>query len=520
MKLTPNHTVCKALTLLIPILTIIAGCSHTIPPPNTRPQPPPQLGKTPPVIEPLSASRKELQAAESVLPVKLTIDLSPVQRAIQAAVPDQFVETNHPLAASYRWRFVREGEPKVQIQDGLVKFQAFYRGEIESTAARACRLDPLYPILEGTGRLMLQEQDQQLLVTMTDIQTTVSLNPESDIKCNMFKLPVKDQMAELIKQESLKQQVAQSIEQAGYTIPIHLVWERLNEPVPMTVASANTQLCLYGKVKEFTVGSLKGPAQHTTITGLARETPVAIYQSPCKQPSVTPVKVQIGSTADAMAEGQPYNVLLSVPIPYALLNHQLQNRLFHHEFKLDTTFKDKFLVEQVVVSDANGRVLFAINTSGDLNGTLYYWGTPQLIDEGNRIVISDLQMANETKAALDDIKVGYWQLVDDQLRDRLKRAATMDLSQRLGNMKTAMSGQRQTGGLTTDVLMGRQEAQRAYSTADALVVDILLQGTASAVGRVPVEQHARMVPIEPMPLDWEPVATTPSPSAPMPEDRP
>src|SRR5512145_1045300 len=148
MKLTPNHTVCKALTLLIPILTIIAGCSHTIPPPNTRPQPPPQLGKIPPVIEPLSASRKELQAAESVLPVKLTIDLSPVQRAIQAAVPDQFVETNHPLAASYRWRFVREGEPKVQIQDGLVKFQAFYRGEIESTAARACRLDPLYPILE------------------------------------------------------------------------------------------------------------------------------------------------------------------------------------------------------------------------------------------------------------------------------------------------------------------------------------------------------------------------------------
>jgi hypothetical protein len=235
---------------------------------------------------------------------------------------------------------------------------------------------------------------------------------------------------------------------------------------------------------------------------------------------VTPVKVQVGSTAAAMAEGQPYNVLLSVPIPYAVLNHQLQDRLFHHEVKLDTTFKDKILVEQVVVSDANGRALFAVNTSGDLNGTLYYWGTPQLIDEGNRIVISDLQMANETKAALDDIKVGYWQLVDDQLRDRLQRAATLDLSQRFGNMKTAMSGQHQAGGLTTDVLMGRQEAQRVYSTADALVVDILLQGTASAAGRVPVEQHARMVPIEPMPLDREPVATTPSPSAPIPKDRP
>jgi hypothetical protein len=56
--MTPNqnYMACKALTFLIPMLAIIAGCSHTIPPANTRPQPPPQLGKTPPVIEPLIAS--------------------------------------------------------------------------------------------------------------------------------------------------------------------------------------------------------------------------------------------------------------------------------------------------------------------------------------------------------------------------------------------------------------------------------------------------------------------------------
>ena len=103
----------------------------------------------------------EAEAPESVLPVTLTADLTPVQRAIQTAIPERFTDEGHPLATAYRWQFVREGEPEVFIQDGLVKYQAVYRGEVsESTAARACRLDPLFPVLEGTGRLRLREQDQ------------------------------------------------------------------------------------------------------------------------------------------------------------------------------------------------------------------------------------------------------------------------------------------------------------------------------------------------------------------------
>ena len=87
IKLTP-------LTLLMTIL-VLAGCSHTIPA-TTAPQPPPQLGKTPPIIAPLSASGKQAQAPESMLPVTLTIDLTPVQRTIQAAVPERFTDEDHP----------------------------------------------------------------------------------------------------------------------------------------------------------------------------------------------------------------------------------------------------------------------------------------------------------------------------------------------------------------------------------------------------------------------------------------
>jgi hypothetical protein len=476
------------LTLLMPILILI-GCSHTIP--ATRaPQPPPQLGKTPPTIAPLSTSGKHAQATESMLPMTLTTDLTPVQRTIQAAVPKRFTDEDHPLANDYHWRFVREGEPQVQIQDGLVKYQAVYRGEIESTATRACRLDPLFTVLEGTGRLMLREQDQGLLVTMIDSRTTISLKPESDSKCNMFNIPVRDQLAELFEQEAINQQIGETVERAGHSIPIQLIWDRLQEP--MVVGKANNQLCLYGKAQDFTIGSLKGSAQQTTITGVARQMPVALYQTPCRNPATTPpLKVRMDNTAVAAQDGRPYKILLSVPVPYAVLNQQLQDRLFHKELKLPTTFGSTLAIERAVASDVDGRSLLSVDISEGLNGTLYYWGTPRLEQEGNVITIPDLQMANETKMALDKVKSGYWQMVDAELQPRLRHAATIDLTQRIGNMKSALSGQHQSGGLAVDMLMGYQEAGQVTSTKDALVADVLLQGTASATTRLPIEQQAQ-----------------------------
>jgi hypothetical protein len=106
------------------------------------------------------------------------------------------------------------------------------------------------------------------------------------------------------------------------------------------------------------------------------------------------------------------------------------------------------------------------------------------------ISIPDIQMANETKMALDEIKAGYWQLVNDELKPRLRQATIIDLSQRLGNMKTALSGKHKGGGMAIDLLVARQEASQLVSTKDALVADILLEGTASASGRLPVKQQA------------------------------
>jgi len=502
-----------SLGLSFPIL-LLTACSHTIPSDTPRPQPPPQLGKVPPAIEPLKPSAKQAQAPESLLPVTLTADLSPVQRVIQAALPERVTEEHHPLGKDYRWRFIREGDPKVAIQDGLITYQAVYRGEIEPKAARACRLDPIYPVLDGAGKLTLREQDDGLRVTLGDHHTSFSLKPESDNKCNMFNVPLKDQLAELFNQEILAQQVARSVEQAGYTVPIQLVWEQLQQP--MTVGGPTQPLCFYGSARDFTVGSLKGPGQQTTITGLARQLPVAMYQTPCQKPkAAAPIKMHLDNTVAATQAG-PYTILLTVPVPYAVLNQQLSEKLFHQTVNVPTTFGDHLLIERATASDVNGRTLIAVETSGNVNGTLYYWGTPRLDRDGSVISIPDLQMANETKVALDEVKVGYWSMVDQELRDRVREAAQVDLAQRLANMKQALSGQHKAGGLAMDVLVARQQGGQVASTKDALIADVLLEGTASAAARLPLRQQAQREPLEQPTADRR--AEPPPQSARVPED--
>ena len=90
---------------------------------------------------------------------------------------------------------------------------------------------------------------------------------------------------------------------------------------------------------------------------------------------------------------------------------------------------------------------------------------------------------------LDGVEAGYWRLIDQQLRDRLRgRSARVDLSDRIAKMKTAMTGVSRTGDMTMDVQIARHPAQRAYSTPGALVAgSASLKAPASATTPIAME---------------------------------
>ena len=261
--------------------------------------------------------------------------------------------------------------------------------------------------------------------------------------------------------------------EGGFQIPLQQVWTRLQAPVAVNVATFNTQACIYGKPAEMAIGTLKGTVQRTTIPIVVKETPTAIFENSCGKPSHSAMKVTSGA---ALLEGQPYKVLASVTVPYSVVNEGLQEKLFHQPMRVGG---DDMVIDQATASDSSGKVLITIRTSGDLNGTIYYWGTPRLEGVGSMLTISDLQMASESKTKLDNIKVGYWQLVDLSLRDKLQRAARVDLSDRIAKMQSAITGTHiERRGDYGDDDGASATAARLFDPG-ALVADILFEGTAS-----------------------------------------
>ena len=472
---------------LLPCLFVAVACSHTLPQYTAKPVPSPQYTAPAPGAIQVPVS----QLPDSTLPVTLVIDLTPLERTLQTTMPERFSEANHPLGNDYRWDFVREGEPQVSIQDGWVTIHATYRGDIEAkTALLRCRLDPVYPVLNTTGQLELGQEGGALVLSLKSPQMAIDLKPESESKCNMFNSPVKDQLAELLNRGTLVQTIKRAVDEGGFQIPLQQVWARLQAPVAVNVATFNTQACIYGKPAEMAIGTLKGTAQRTTIPIVVKETPTATFENSCGKPSDNAMKVTSGAT---LIEGQPYKVLASVTVPYSVVNQGLQEKLFHQPMRVG---RNDMVIDQATASDFSGKVLITIRTAGDLNGTIYYWGTPRLEDEGSLLTIPDLQMASESKTMLDGIKVGYWQLVDQSLRDKIQRAARVDLSDRIAKMQSAITGTHTSGDVTMAMTMARQQPQRAYSTPGALVADILFEGTAS--GTAPVAMETRPTPEQPL----------------------
>ena len=449
---------------LLPCLFVAVACSHTLPQYTANSVPPPQYtAPAPGAIEvPVS------QLPDSSLPTTLVIDLTSLERTLQTTMPERFNEAKHPLGKDYRWDFVREGEPQVNIQDGWVTIHTTYRGDIEAKEAlRRCRLDPVYPVLDTTGQLELVQEGSVFALSLKNPQMAIELKPESESKCNMFNSPVKDQLAELLNRGTLVQTIKRAVDEGGFQIPLQQVWTQLQAPVAVNVATFNTQACIYGKPAEMAIGTLKGTVQRTTIPIVVKGTPTATFENSCGKPSDSAMKVTSGA---ALLEGQPYKVLASVTVPYSVVNEGLQEKLFHQPMRVGG---DELVIDQATASDSSGRVLITIRTSGDLNGSIYYWGIPRLEGVGSILTFPDLQMASESKTMLDNIKVGYWQQVDLSLRDKLQRAARVDLSDRIAKMQSAITGTHTSGEVITAMTMVHQQPQRAYSTPGALVADIL-----------------------------------------------
>jgi hypothetical protein len=81
---------------------------------------------------------------------------------------------------------------------------------------------------------------------------------------------------------------------------------------------------------------------------------------------------------------------------------------------------------------------------GALDGDLYLWGTPAVLQEGGRYVvrIPDLQTAVESRSLLERIGLAVWQAVGGGLEGVLKDKLHLDVTDKINDAKGAMSGRK------------------------------------------------------------------------------
>ena len=193
---------------------LVGGCSHSIPTSPSKPVPPPLTSAVPTFP---AQTKEDSRAPVSQVPVQIKTDLTPIQTAIRNAIPERITEAGHPLGQEFRWTFVRNGQPSVHIQDGLVAIHAEYKGDIESRgSSRACRLDPVYASLDATGKLTMVQNGDALSFGFEPTQTAVGTKPESDARCNMFNVPVTEQMPDLFALPEIKPNCPRTVSRTSH----------------------------------------------------------------------------------------------------------------------------------------------------------------------------------------------------------------------------------------------------------------------------------------------------------------
>jgi hypothetical protein len=289
----------------------------------------------------------------------------------------------------------------------------------------------------------------------------------------------------------LKERLSQSTDTEWVALPVGQLWKDLSAPVTVPVSNMNSRLCLYWQPTELVFGKPQGTMDQTVIHGFSRHTPTASFETECRTQQRKPVAVNTGGAAITPSTAEnPFRMLGSIPITYAAMNQSLQNKMFHQTIR-PADSGDPAVIEKITASDAKGRVLVAVDMSGGLNGTIYYWGTPQLQNNGRVLRIPDLEMAQESRRALDTFRLGHWQVVDHHIKEQLREAAVVDLGPQLDAMKRGLTGQHKAGNMTVDMLVASQQPQQVRTTEDGLVAYYLLDGTASATGQIPLERTTR-----------------------------
>jgi Domain of unknown function (DUF4403) len=374
-----------------------------------------------------------------------------------------------------------DSNPKVTFINGRVYITGTYNGDLETLSAPpgapiGCHLNPVYPVINIDFSPGVVEERDTFLIGANDINCNITLAPGTDTHCSIFQKDVRDELLKAFNGDSVKGQIISAIESIHKQIPtssLYLPFQTSFDPVG--------EIFIYANPAEISVGNFAGNdfSKATFLFKCGCFPQVIIGTNP--PPTPEPIKLNTGQIAN---DGGPVKIFVPIIAPYfaiteAMSNLYSTNALIHYG---DKTIR----MTNWFVSEANGRLLISIDLTNYVNGRIYFWGTPTIAADGTMLTVPDLQLDIKSAHLLDAIKIGLAQLFSGSFLDKAKQYSTIDLAPQIEAARTAISGNHSLpSGLVTLILNLNPEFapgdSPVYLRPDAIVANILLQGSAQAV---------------------------------------
>jgi hypothetical protein len=136
-----------------------------------------------------------------------------------------------------------------------------------------------------------------------------------------------------------------------------------------------------------------------------------------------------------------FTLQTAVAIPYAELTRIVKPGLVGKRFG---SASQGVVVDDVEIGDTRGRTLVHLGVHGALDGDLYLWGTPTVLEDKGRYVlrIPDLEVAAESRSLLQRIGLALWEAVGGGLKGALKDKLHMDVTDKIKGAQKAMTGRK------------------------------------------------------------------------------
>jgi hypothetical protein len=134
-----------------------------------------------------------------------------------------------------------------------------------------------------------------------------------------------------------------------------------------------------------------------------------------------------------------FKLAVAVAVPYRELNERLSPLVEGlHVGDGGSTLT----ISHLVLGNASGHVLARVEARGALNGALYLWGTPAVVEHDAHLLLAvpDLHAALETRSTVERIKLALWRLVGGSLERLLRAKLALDVTERVRDLRAALSG--------------------------------------------------------------------------------